>query len=104
MRDVGLRSDERLQFLLVEMNAMRQHNVLISDSERIEISYIAHAGFALNHLAFTLVFRSVRVNHHPPFARQLCNFTEQPRVAADGKPWREEATKAPAGFAVPCVD
>src|ERR1041385_8304495 len=104
MRDVGLRSDERLQFLLVEMNAMRQHNVLISDSERIEISHIAHAGFALNHLAFALVFRSVRVNHHAPFARQLCNFTEQLPGATDGKPWREAATNAPPGFAVPFVD
>jgi hypothetical protein len=46
----------RAHLLLVEMNTVREHHVLIGDSEPIKISDIAHAGFLLDHFALAFVF------------------------------------------------
>ena len=69
MRDVRLRARQRLHFLSVEMDAMREQHVRARDSQRIKISHVTPPSLRFDNLAFVFVFRRMRVNHYLMFPR-----------------------------------
>ena len=62
-----------LQFVFVQPNAMRQHNVWCGQSDRVQITYISQTRALFDQGDFIAVFRGMRVNQHAVFTRKLCD-------------------------------
>jgi hypothetical protein len=69
MRDMSSGSTQDFHLAVVDMNAMRKHDMRPSQPAGVQVLYVTESGFALDDADLILILGSVSVNHHPALTR-----------------------------------
>src|ERR1700753_2042987 len=86
------------------MDAVREHDMLAGDADRVEILDVAPACLALDHLALRAILRRMRVDKDAALARESSDLFEQFPRAAYGETRRKAVAYAPLVATVPLFE
>src|SRR5690348_11058260 len=104
MNDVGPRLLQRVDLAITEMNTVGQCDVRSGQTETVEIRDVSQTSFTFNHLAFSCVFRSVRMDHHATVTREARHALQQLASAAHGKSRRKAIANSALRLTMPRVE